>query len=256
MVDTFLLEEMTWKDVQKSLEKTDIVLIPIGSIEQHGPHLPLATDTIIPLKIALRVAQKIGAVVAPAIRPGVSYHHMPFPGSMTLSPSTLIAVIKDYCKSLFQHGFRTMVLINGHGSNISSIGVAVEELKIELPGALVMSAEGFTIPEKFGRFGFDNLMVEGVHANRMETSQMLELAPELVRMEERIAEFPEQLKDMPPYAYAPYWLTLRSQKQVSKSGVVGDPTEATREFGKEIVDCIVDNIINLIKVLRRYNEEL
>jgi creatinine amidohydrolase len=239
MVDKVLLEEMSWKEVQKALEKTDIALVPIGSIEQHGYHLPLGTDTIIPYKIAMRVAREIGAVVAPPIRPGISQHHMPFPGSMTLAPSTLIAIIKDYCKSLVQHGFKVIVIINGHGSNPPCIDVAIEELKEELPSALVIPTSGFTIPKEVGVFGFDNLMVEGLHANRLETSQMLELAPELVKMDEAVAEFPETVGEMPPYAYAPLWLILRSQKQISQSGVVGDPTKATKELGRKVVDSLV-----------------
>ena len=113
---------------------------------------------------------------------------------------------------------------------------------------MIIPIDDFIIPKDFGVFGFDALMVEGVHANRLETSQMLEVAPELVRMDEAVTEFPKKISKMPTDAYALYWSTMKSQKQVSQSGVVGDPTKATKEFGKEVVDYIVNNIIRLMDI--------
>ena len=118
-----LLEEMSWPEVAKLAKQKKTVLIPVGSIEQHGPHLPLNCDLTAAWEVSLRVARKIGAVVAPPIIPGVSTHHMPFPGTITLSPSTFIKVVKEYCASISRHGFKELVLVNGHGGNSASLTI-------------------------------------------------------------------------------------------------------------------------------------
>src|SRR5207249_9454421 len=103
------LEDMTWFDVQELLKRQKTILVPTGSIEQHGPHLPLNSDVVAPLEVSIRVAKKLGTVVAPPIRPGLSAHHLPFPGTITLHSQTFIDLMKDYARSLASHGFDPIV---------------------------------------------------------------------------------------------------------------------------------------------------
>lgn len=245
MQQKVLLEEMTWPEVKAALEKADTVLVPIGSIEQHGPHLPLGTDAIAPFEFAKRVAEKIGALVAPAIRPGISPHHMPFPGTITLSPTTFIGLIQDYCRCLAKHGFKRIVLLNGHGGNSSCVGVAVTELHQELPDLQILAFDWWIfIPRELGRtMG----MEEGIHANKMETSWMLALTPHLVNMEVAVAELPDYPEGMTPDKFGLFMSTVKTISDISKSGVVGDATQASKELGEECLSKAVENMARALE---------
>src|SRR2546422_9514563 len=166
---TLFLEDMTWFDVQELLKQKGghPILIPTGSIEQHGPHLPLNSDVVAPLEVSILVAKKLGTVVAPPLRPGLSAHHLPFPGTITLRSQTFVELMKDYARSLASHGFDPVVFINGHGGNSAAISVATSELRTELsPTKIIAFSWWEFIPKDMGRaMSFE----EGFHANAQET---------------------------------------------------------------------------------------
>ena len=118
----------TWPEVEAYLKGSKAVLMPIGSTEQHGPNGLIGTDAICAEVIAKAIGDATGSMVAPTIAVGMAVHHMEFPGSMTLRPSTLIAVIRDCVMSLAEHGFERFFFINGHGGNIPSIRAAFYEI--------------------------------------------------------------------------------------------------------------------------------
>jgi len=237
----YLLEHMSWPKAAAALKTTQTVLVPVGAIEQHGPHLPLATDAIAPAELASKVAEKIGAVVAPVIRPGISQHHMAFPGTITLSAQTFIGLVKDYCHSLAKHGFRRIILLNGHGGNSHCLGVAVAELHQELPETEISTFEWWAfVPREMGSVMG---MKEGIHANRMETACMLALAPELVDMDAAVAELPDYPEGMTPDKLPVFMSTVKTITDLSRSGVVGDPTKATRELGEELLQKVVGDMV-------------
>jgi len=241
---------MTWKEVEEALKRTDTIFVPVGAIEQHGPHLPLNTDTIAPLEFAKRVAEKIGVLVAPPIRPGISPHHMPMKGTITLEPSTLIAVIKDYCKSLYKHGFNRIFLLNGHGGNANTIGVAVQELHKELPDAHTASFNWWTfIPKEVGEVMSPS---EGIHANRLETAWTLAISPDLVDMSKAVNEFPPFVKEgMSQDEFRINMSTVKTIADLSKSGVVGKAAEATKELGEMCLKKAVEKGVKFFEALMK-----
>lgn len=122
------LQQSTWKEVGDYLKTSAGIILPIGSTEQHGPMGVLGTDTFCAQTIAWRVGELTSAMVGPTLTIGISEHHMTFPGSVALRPSTYIAVIRDYILSLVDHGFRRFFVINGHGGNTASLNAAFSEI--------------------------------------------------------------------------------------------------------------------------------
>jgi hypothetical protein len=130
--DTILLEEMTWRDVDEAIEAgRTTVVVAVGAVEQHGPHLPLLVDAVRGDRLAVEVARRLGvALVAPTIRIGCSEHHMAFPGTLTLRRSTLEAICLDYTVSLARHGFRRVCFVPSHGGNFGPLAEMLDDLRV------------------------------------------------------------------------------------------------------------------------------
>lgn len=122
------LHMQTWVEVEAYLERSRTIIMPIGSTEQHGPNGLIGTDALTAQHIAAAAGEQAKTLVAPTIAVGMAQHHMAFTGSMTLKPSTLILVIKEYVESLAHHGFDRFYFVNGHGGNISTINAAFQEI--------------------------------------------------------------------------------------------------------------------------------
>ena len=264
------LGELTYVDIREYLMEKDTILVPMASLEQHGPHLPLYTDTITAVEISKRVAEMIAVLHSPPVWMGYSPQHMYAPGSgrgtITVRSSTLLNLIHDVARSLIHHGFNRIIFINGHGSNVKVIDPVLRKLRYET-GALI----GFVKPYMENYVGILNGLMEnppdetpGWHSSELETSQDLAWNANLVRMERANftrAHIPDFLpktfakKDgMPDVEFDDYkYFTFpMDHHEFIESGTIGNPLRATAEKGEEafrrLSEHVARGVLELMKV--------
>ena len=235
-----------------ALDKTQAaVVLPVGAIEQHGPHLPIATDTLTGNELLGRalasLPESVQCWALPPLNYGKSNEHIEFAGTFTLSGATLAALISDVAASAARSGFRRLVLLNSHGGNPPVVDMVARDIH-QSTGLMVF-------PLHLARLGASRGVVSehesahGMHAGDAETSTILALAPQLVRMDRRVGEVPT----IPPGFALPTmpqgtlfaWLT----SDFSRSGVVGDPAEASPEKGLRIVDTAVQRLAEALAAI-------
>jgi len=253
------LERAYLLDVRRMFESGDVIaIVPIGSTEQHGPHLPFSTDAIIAESISLEVADRLrdelNILVAPTIRIGCSAEHMDFPGTLSLRPETMISLIKDVCTSLSAHGVKKIVLLNAHGGNTSLLKGIIHQLRREIDALIVMVDTWSILPGILAEVR-ESPAGGAVHAGEAETSLMLALDESLVRWARVRSELPRTdsenryfVIEKPRYISFS-WCTA----DVSRSGVIGDPTKANREKGRRILNFMIDVICEILKELSELN---
>lgn len=264
-----VLQEMTWTDVQEYLRANDMVIIPIGSTEQHGPHLPLGTDSYIATDIAEMISARTGVVVAPVVLVGYSVYHSGFPGSLSLKPETMEQVLFETAEMLIKHGFRRIMFLNGHGGNaivqskvIHRINHNTEAIALALGDYAPRDAE----PPKDW---FDQ------HAGVEETSVMLFLEPELVHMDRaekpKIQFTPQMGKyllsgEKNPALMGIFWSLLATPEETGKGGAshqissngvwsFSDPKQATKEIGEQHITKMVESAAMFIQTWKQVPPE-
>jgi creatinine amidohydrolase len=217
-------EDMTWPEARDITARMNAVIIPVGATEQHGPHLPLAVDTLLGGAVALT-----GVPVVPPLCYGVSESHGDFAGTISLRPETMICVVQDVIDSLYKRGTRQFILLNGHIWNNGVLDVSAEKLRVRHPDARVRALGYVTMypgPEVDGHVRYGRALM---HANYFETSVMLHLFPHLVRMERATSH--QDVDSFWDYR----------MEQVSETGVWGrDVADSNAEHGKaEFERCVV-----------------
>jgi len=240
---------MTWEEIRDNLQKgNDSIIFGFGSIEQHGLHLPICTDTIIAEKICELVAENLDNIlISPALRIGFSDHHMALSGTISISKPVLENYLIDYCNSLLHHGFKNIFILTTHGGNFSVVD-NVEEHFASLEGAQVKSCiKGQRLIHVLHDAATSlNIPLEsaGAHAGELETSILLYLFDNIVRTDKLTKGF-----------VGDYDAAKKDSKdgditKMSELGVIGDSTIATKEHGKEYVEKLVEAIINNIERMR------
>ena len=264
--EPLVLTDMTWPEVKAYLEKNDMVIIPLGSTEQHGPHLPLGTDAYEALDISKRISARTGVVVAPALTVGYSVYHAGFPGTLSVSPKTLEQVLFEVVEGLIRHGFRRVLFFNYHGGNNVVQNALVHRINHSTEAIAVAIGHGGPIQTEDEN---DDRM--DWHAGKGETSIMLHLRPEQVRKDKieppamrftpRMEELQRLAREEPSLVHA--WGALfgvpaetgkgGASHELSSNGIwtLDDPRQASAELGRETVDRFVDRAARFILAWRR-----
>ena len=242
-----LVEHMIWEEYRDEVIRR-IIILPVGSLEQHGPHLPLNVDVVIPTSLAKMVDEQLDAMVLPTIAYGYKSHPTSgggqlFPGTTSLNGMTLINLTLDILKETYRHGGMRFLLLNGHYENLAFVTEAVELFIEEKSDARVVvlcwwdQVSDELVDELFAGAGFPGWDTE--HAAITETSLMQYFAPELVR-EDRIID--DQSERNVTYSIFP-----PPEDIIPKSGVLYKATYASREKGEKLAKHVVDNIVQITR---------
>jgi creatinine amidohydrolase len=259
------IERMTWEEVAERLDAgVDAVLLPIGTTEQHGPHMPLDTDCFIARSLSARAAEAaeaegVSLLVAPTLNVTLSWYHMQFPGSMRLSTTTFLQVFREVCESLHHHGLEHVIAVNGHGGNIAALTVAVNHY-FETTGRRVFLVQWWDLA------GDVLASVEGpmIHAEEAETSIALALG-QRVEMERATRDAWDRgeavrAAGLPWTSFGQYGMRHAGPKvvvpmdmlrDITPSGVVGDATRASAELGQRVLDALIPRMVQVAREMSR-----
>lgn len=250
---TVFLGEMTNPEVEAFLERSRTVIVPVGSVEQHGPHAPLLTDVIVPSEVARRVAPRVDAAVAPAVNYGLSYPHVGFTGVAHIRIPTFMALIEDIAVTLAEMGFRRVVFLNGHYDNTYAIAYACAAAAPRLPQGTrafpINYWDGLTQDEA-AEF-FDS--ASGLHANAGETSAVMAVNPDLVDLDRANQEMPPfpPVTNAAPVHTAFFFSSPGSVYRATRSGTWGDPRQSSVAFGERYLGVVADATVRVLDDIAR-----
>jgi creatinine amidohydrolase len=245
MVQSVMWKELTAADLREKAQAGAVVVLPVASMEQHGPHLPVGVDTILSEAVCQAAAEAIAAdtpvVVAPTLWCGMAEHHMAFGGTFTFDIPTYRAVLLCLLRSVERHGFKRLLIVNGHGGNIAALSAFLPDIARET-GLKVRMTTYFDQAK--------SAMVEvledqdGVHhACEAETSLMMVVAPDKVRQEKLPEAQGPAHSSAPPTGIARY----RSFRDITPSGVIGDARRATVQKGEKLISALRDGLAAVIR---------
>jgi creatinine amidohydrolase len=245
MSNPYFLTQMTWPEVKEALQTVKIAIIPLGAHEQHGPHMVESCDAVLAEEMGKRLTEKLHplAVLTPTINMGVSPHHLHFPGTISLEPTTVIAILRDMIKSLKQHGIEQFLILNSHGGNQSTLGVATDMLTNELGVRIYYAKTTASAKDVMDRRIESKLYG---HSCDREVSEALYLAPHIVRTDKlEAADYQEGR-----------WKKLRPGNplqgfyfydEMTRNGCIGDATKASEDIGREIVETALERLAKAVK---------
>jgi creatinine amidohydrolase len=257
---SYNIADLAPPDIRAYLTEKDIVMIPIASLEQHGPHLPLSTDTIQAEEVARRAGERAQVLYTPCVWMGYSPQHMYEPGqgtgTITIRPQVLLDLYYDIARSLIHHGFNHLVFVNNHGSNTKIIDPLLRRIRYDTGAFVVLSK---LYGERYG--GLTEGIMEnppeetpGWHSSELETSEVMAHNPDLVRMDRAVNQkvkrpdwFPEgfiKLDGAPDVEFEgyQYFAFATEHSDFTESGIIGNPFRGTAEKGERVYELFADHL--------------
>lgn len=246
-----LLKDLTWPKVKALDFERLVVVFPTGSFEQHGPHLPFTTDTDIVSAVAAGVERGHAdrVLLTPTLWPGLSTHHMHFPGTLDVPQMAYIELVVELGKSIANMGAKRVFILNGHGGNDTPLRAALRELKTAVPEIRFVFASYWTLAANTLRAVRESELGGMGHACEMETSIMLHLCPERVHLERAVRDGPTHSDEFrkADMQYARPVFFVNEFHEVTQSGVMGHPDLASAEKGKRFLDGIVAEVSKFVE---------
>jgi len=244
---------MRSEDVGQAIDDGCVLILPVGATEQHGPHLPVGTDTLLVHQVALAAARQTGDIVAPPVAIGYNQKELAFPGTLSAKLETLTQYIRDICESAFRTGFRRVLILNGHGWNKPAISSAAHLVSEGQTDALCAVASYYDLISDTASEVRESEFPGGMaHAGELETSLALHLGLSGVRAEKARKEmsFPKSRFSWLDIVTPPRISIPREFTQHTQSGVIGDPERATAEKGRQLFEAAVKEVAEFLRWFR------
>lgn len=255
MPDRFRYEELTWPEIREAAARGLVAVLPVGALEQHGPHLPLATDVLSASELGRLAVKRVPdeAILLPPVCYSFSENQMDFPGTLTVEGGTLVQYVTEICTSLARHGFRKILLVNANPGNAPYLEAAARNVTNRTESLCALISWWGLIPGRLVRSLRASPSGGLEHAGEVETSIMLYLRGDLVRLSNaapdatfEVSSFfnPDPLSDAPAILHD-------VPSRFSVTGAMGNPTTASAEKGKQFVEAAAGNLSALIREFRR-----
>ena len=238
-------DELSMREAEKAAKTGKTIIFPVGSVEEHGEHLPLSTDSIQPEFVALEVAKKTKSLVAPTLRYGVCNSTRGFPGTISITFEALHKMVKDILEEFIRNGFRRILVLSGHAgqSHMAALRLAAQEVIWENENDNPEKRVRITVCSDYD-FAYElkgkHISDKDGHAGTIETSRIMAIRPNLVKAEGKTS-FPEM----------PRFEIVAHPEKFFPSGVIGDPTVASSRKGRLINDYVIENLVKLVKELEK-----
>ncbi len=245
----------TWPEIGEAVALNKVVILPTGSVEDHGHHLPLDMDHQVE-KICLEAGRRRPDLflIAPIVPYGFNLHHMDFPGTIHIASAHFLGYVADICKSFAYHGFRRILIVNGHGSNMPNLDLAARKTVLESDALCSVVMWTSLCAQKYGEIR-DTPWPGSSHAEEIETSLYLHIDESRVQMDKAVKEIPEQwtkssfffrdLQKGSPVSFMDWW------SRWNTSGVAGDATVATKEKGRILWENTIENLTAMCEEYRK-----
>ncbi|MGM0592264.1 MAG: creatininase family protein [Halobacteriota archaeon] len=246
------LGDETWPDLGDYVASESLALVPLGSTEQHGPHLPLSTDHRIAQALARKAADRAGVLCTPTVTLGVSPHHRQFHGTMWVDPPQFRDFVESFTRNLTYHGIDRVVYVNAHGGNVTHLREVGRRLRDDDTAYAVEWMWDESIPDLVTEL-FDQ---PGPHAGPKETSMMLHIDPDIVRTEQLEAARDGGLFEVPgPTTYQNGTRVTFDAVEHSPNGAFGDQTDASARAGERLFEAATEQLVALVEWLREQRFE-
>lgn len=247
---------LSWPQVKNLPNKPNTMIIqPIGAIEQHGPHLPLVVDAAIATAVVGQALHKLDAAIPayalPTLYYGKSNEHWQFPGTVTLTAQTLMAVLTEMAESIYRAGFRKLVFINGHGGQPQVLEIVARDLRQQYPDLMVFPMFVWGAPHSAAEIVGKDEYERGIHAGDVETSVMLSLMPDQIQRDKAVQEFPGDFGEESLLSLEGNLPMAWMMDDLSQSGVVGDATVATAAKGDAILSSVSEGWVRVFEEIYR-----
>lgn len=234
------LDELTMSEFKEKVSESTVVILPIGAVEEHGPHLPLCTDSLQPEYIAQKVAEKTGALIAPPIRYGYCSSTRNFPGTITISFDTLRSLIYDLLSEFIRNGIKNIVVLSGHAGRVhmAALRLAAQRVVNENEANIMVLSDYDIAYDLLDRD--ETIPSDDGHSGLIETSRIMAIRKDLVKGKGITG------KDRPPK-----FKVLKDPEKYFPSGVMGDPANASKDKGDEINEYIIDELVRLVEGMKK-----
>jgi creatinine amidohydrolase len=254
-------EKSTWEEISERLKCVDTAILPCGSIEQHGPHLPVDVDYYDAVYLAQKVVEACSEprpFIVPAIPYGVSYHHEDFKGTLSVSNNALSLFVYDIGLNLARNGIKKIIILNGHGDNAPTLNFAAQMINRDAHIFVCVESGESSDPDLAKLIKTPN----DIHAGEIETSMTLAIRPEYVRMEKAVDNtltFGSNYMDFSSKRGVPWYVRT---KKISRTGIMGNPTKATAAKGTQMWEIMITHLVRFVEEVKTskledlYNKKL